>query len=279
MIYTTLVSPEVLAQHLNEWIIVDCRFSLNDTEKGRQDYREAHIPRAVYAHIDEDLSGRIVPGITGRHPLPAYTDLASTFSAWGIGEDVQVVAYDDSGGSMAARLWWLLHFLGHDTAAVLEGGWPEWVRRGYPTRSGDEENTRRIFFPRPQRELIVNAAAVEEIRTNPSYALLDARDPERFRGEVEPIDPVAGHIPGAVSAPYKENLDERGYFRPAEELQIRFRTLVGNTPADRIVCYCGSGVTAAHDVLAIAHAGLGFARLYPGSWSEWITNPDRPVEK
>jgi thiosulfate/3-mercaptopyruvate sulfurtransferase len=180
---------------------------------------------------------------------------------------------------MAARLWWLLRFLGHESAAVLDGGWPEWVRRGYPTRSGDEENTRRIFFPRPQRDLIVNAAAVDDIRSNPSYSLLDARDSERFRGEVEPIDPVAGHIPGAVSAPYMENLDERGFFRPSDELRTHYKNLVGNTPPERIVCYCGSGVTAAHDVLAIAHAGLGIARLYPGSWSEWITNPDRPVAR
>lgn len=277
--YTTILSLADLAPHLGDdaWAVVDCRFSLGDPARGRRDYLTAHIPGAVYAHLDEDLSGPVVPGHTGRHPLPDVDRLAKTFSAWGIGDGVQVVTYDDAGGSVAARLWWLLRWLGHDAVAVLDGGWPRWQQEGLPVRSGEESRPPRAFTPRPRPGLLADATEVERLRRDPSSRVLDARAAERYRGEIEPIDPVAGHIPGAGSAPFSENLDPDGYFRTPEELRARFDRICGNVPPERVVHYCGSGVTAAHNVLAMAHAGLEGARLYAGSWSEWITDPDRPV--
>ncbi|GIV61135.1 MAG: putative 3-mercaptopyruvate sulfurtransferase [Rhodothermaceae bacterium] len=259
--------------------MVDCRFSLQDPERGRRAYREAHIPGAVYAHLDDDLSGPVVPGRTGRHPWPDPDALAATLSAFGIDETVQVVAYDDAGGAIAARLWGLLTWLGHDAVAVLDGGWPAWQRAGYPVRGGEERRPPRRFVPRPRPGLLVTAGDVERVRQDPAWRLLDARAPERFRGEHEPIDPVAGHIPGAVSAPFAGNLDDGGRFLPPETLRARYATLLGEVPPERVVCYCGSGVTANHVRLAMAHAGLGLPRLYPGSWSEWITDPARPVAR
>lgn len=272
MNYTTLISCLELAERLEDerWIVVDCRFSLGDPERGRIDYGKAHIPGAVYAHLDEDLSGPVIPGKTGRHPLPTTQDMIDRFGRWGIGPGVQVVAYDDAGGGIAARLWWMLQFLGHDAVAVLDGGWPRWERLGLPTRGGVEASEPRPFTARPRADWIVDAETVDRLRAHPRWRLVDAREGERYRGEVEPIDPVAGHIPGAVSAPFKENLHEDGLFREPEDLRRRFESVIGDTPADHVISYCGSGVTAAHNLLAMAHAGLGHARLYPGSWSEWL---------
>ena len=280
MPHTTLLAPSDLRAHLDDpaWVIVDCRFSLSDTERGRRAYREAHIPGAVYAHLDDDLSGPIVPGVTGRHPLPEVETFAQTLSAWGIDADVQVAAYDDFGGGIAARLWWMLRWLGHDAVAVLDGGWPVWQQNGFPERGGVEAGVPRTFAPRPRPEWVVGADAVNARCTDPSYRLLDARTAERYRGEHEPIDPVAGHIPGARSAPFAGNLDADGCFLPPDALRARFEALLKGTPPERTICYCGSGVTAAHNVLALTRAGLGEACLYPGSWSHWITDPARPVE-
>ncbi len=281
MPHTTLLAPSDLRAHLDDpaWAIVDCRFSLADTERGRRAYREAHIPGAVYAHLDDDLSGSIVPGVTGRHPLAAVDAFAQTLSAWGIDAGVQVAAYDDFGGGIAARLWWMLRWLGHDAVAVLDGGWPAWQQNSFPTRSGEETRLPRAFVPQPRPEWIVGVDEVNVRRADPSYRLLDARAAERYRGEHEPIDPVAGHIPGAISAPFANNLDADGCFLPPEALRARFEALLGDATPERTICYCGSGVTAAHNLLALAHAGLGEARLYPGSWSHWITDPERPVER
>lgn len=272
MMYSTLISCLELADHVgdDDFVVVDCRFSLDDPERGRADYERSHIPGAVYAHLNDDLSGEIIEGKTGRHPLPPVGEMADTFGAWGISEGVQVVAYDDSGGGVAARLWWMLQYLSHDAVAVLDGGWPRWLASDLPTRTGTESRRARRFTPRPRTEWIIDAETVEAIRNRDTWKLVDARDAERYRGEVEPIDPIAGHIPGALSAPFKENLNGDGYFREPEELRQRFEKVIGDTPADRVVSYCGSGVTAAHNLLAMAHAGLGHGRLYPGSWSEWI---------
>jgi len=279
MPYTTLLSVDQLRAHLDDpdWVIIDCRFSLDDTERGRAAYLSAHIPGAVYAHLDQDLSAPVFPGRTGRHPLPVLNAFAQTLSDWGVDACCQVICYDDMGGGLAGRLWWMLRSLGHDAVAVLDGGWPAWDRSGAPRRSGTETRRTRVFAPHPRPELQVDATDVARIRLDPSYRLLDARAAERYRGEVEPIDPVAGHIPGATSAPFSENLDATGRFLSPEALRARFHPLLGDLPADHIVCYCGSGVTAAHNLLAIAHAGLGNARLYAGSWSDWITDPSRPV--
>jgi thiosulfate/3-mercaptopyruvate sulfurtransferase len=191
---------------------------------------------------------------------------------------MQVVAYDDAGGGMAAaRLWWMLRWLGHNTVAVLDGGWGKWLTEGRPVKSGLESRPRREFQPRPRPELIVGAEEVDAIRLDSAYRLLDARAAERYHGRNETIDPVAGHIPGAVSAPYQDNLNLEGVFRPAEELRQLYQELLGETPPERAIFYCGSGVTALHDLLAMLHAGLGEGRLYAGSWSEWITDPARPV--
>lgn len=279
MRYTTLISTEELHQHLVNpaWVIVDCRFSLDATEQGRQEYRQGHIPGAVYAHLDEDLSGPVIPGQTGRHPLPDMETAARTFSKWGIDSAVQVVAYDSSNGSMAARLWGMLRWLGHEAVAVLDGGWALWHTEGRPSRSGEETHSHRAFIPQPRPDLQLDAAEVEAIYTDPSWRLLDSRSGEIYRGEKAGYDPIAGHIPGAISAPLLENVGPDGRFLPKEELRARFEKLAGATPAAQTVFYCGSGVTANHNALAFAHAGLGEARVYAGSWSDWITDPDRPV--
>ncbi|MBM3145730.1 MAG: sulfurtransferase [Chloroflexi bacterium] len=279
MHYETLIPPAELLQHLDDpdWVIADCRFWLDDAEKGRRDYRDAHIPGAVYAHVNDDLSGVVAPGVTGRHPLPPVDDLAAELGGWGIASGVQVVAYDDQGGAMAARLWWLLKWLGHDAAAVLDGGWVRWQREGCPVTADAPAPTARIFEPEPRRELVVSAEDILTRFGDPAYRLIDSRAPERYRGEVEPIDPVAGHIPGAVNYPYERNLDREGNFVSKEFLRGRFHVLLEDIPAERVTFYCGSGVTAAQNILAVVHAGLGMPRLYAGSWSHWITDPERPI--
>lgn len=279
MHYTTLISAEDLNQHLTnpKWVMVDCRFSLDDTGQGRREYLQGHIPGAVYAHLDEDLSGPIIPGQTGRHPLPDIETTARTFSRWGIDSTVQVVAYDGGNGSMAARLWGMLRWLGHEAVAVLDGGWARWQTEGRPSRSGAEIYSPRAFIPRPRPELLLDVTEVETIRTDPAWRLLDSRSGETYRGEKAGYDPIAGHIPGAISAPLIENVGPDGLFLSKEQLRVRFEKLVGATPAAQTVFYCGSGVTANHNALAFAHAGLGEARVYPGSWSDWIIDPDRPV--
>ncbi len=280
MAYTTLISTEELTAHLDDpaWAVVDCRFQLKDTEFGRRAYERAHIPGALYAHLDRDLSGPILPGKTGRHPLPAVEALAEKLSAWGINADVQVVAYDAVGGALAAaRLWWLLRWLGHGSVAVLDSGWLAWHREGRPVRSGVETRSPREFQPRVRAELVLEAQDVQRLLGQADFRLLDARTADRYRGENETLDPVAGHIPGARSAPYPDNLGPDGRFKSPQELQARYRTLTGDLPAARTVLYCGSGVTAAQSILAMLHAGLGEARLYAGSWSDWILDPQRPV--
>jgi thiosulfate/3-mercaptopyruvate sulfurtransferase len=280
MSYTTLISTADLAANLSnpDWAVVDCRFALDNPAQGRRAYESAHIPGAVYAHLDEDLSSPIVPGKTGRHPLPLVEKLVGALGRWGIDSSVQVVAYDDkTGGMAAARLWWLLQWLGHENVAVLDGGLARWQAEGRPVTDAAESRPARAFAPHLRAEYTVDAATVLTMLNQPEVVLLDARAPERFRGDVEPIDPVAGHIPGAVSAPFLENIAADGTFLSTDALQRRFRALFNDTPPDQVVCYCGSGVTAAHNVLAIKHAGLGDVRLYSGSWSEWITDPSRPT--
>lgn len=279
MAFTTLVATDDLFEHLSDpnWTIIDCRFSLAEPELGRREYEEAHIPGALYAHLDEDLSGPIIPGDTGRHPLPAPERMAQRFGSWGICPGQQVVAYDSAGGGIAARLWWLLRWLGHDEVAILDGGWQGWQRRGYPVRDGMEMAQPRTFIPHPQSDWIVSVDEVEMLRKDPDFLLVDSRSADRYRGENETIDPVAGHIPGAINFPYLDNLDEDGRFRNKEALRIRFEDVLEQVPPNHTVFYCGSGVTAAHNLLALSHAGFEGARLYAGSWSEWITDPSRPV--
>jgi len=280
MVYNTLISTTELACHLDDpdWVILDCRYSLADAEYGRSHYLEAHIPGAIYAHLSQDLAGPKVPGVTGRHPLPSVEDAACRFSAWGIGPGVQVVAYDDAGGALAAvRAWWMLRWLGHQAAAVLDGGWQKWTAEGRQTRGGVEGRTARRFVAMPHPEMLVSLHDLEAMRLDPAWRILDARAAERYHGRNETIDPVAGHIPGALSAPYLDNLNSNLTFRSPEELRQHYQALLGDLSAERVVFYCGSGVTSIHNILAMLYAGLGEARLYAGSWSEWICDPSRPV--
>ena len=279
MQFDSLINPDDLYIHLNQpdWVIIDCHFELDDTEAGRRAYKQEHIPRAIYAHLDEDLSGKIVPGKTGRHPLPEVNVLVRTFSEWGIDDKVQVVVYDKSGGAIAARLWWMLKWMGHNSVALLNGGLSAWKEAGYPVERSISVPSPRTFHPKINSEMIARMDVMENYH-EASLLLVDSRAPERYRGEGETIDPVAGHIPGALNVYCMDNLDLSQIFLPKEELQERFSDLIREHPPEEIVFYCGSGVTATHNILAMYHAGLGMAKLYPGSWSEWITDPNRPIE-
>ena len=277
--YSTLIDVHTLHRHYKDpdWRVIDARFSLADAAQGAREYAEGHVPGAVYAHLDDDLSGPIIRGETGRHPLPSVDRAATVFSRLGIDESVQVAVYDGAGGSVAARVWWMLRWLGHDAVAVVDGGWPAWNAAGLPVTRDVPEVAPRNFTASVRANLVTDVEGVDGYRVNAAWAVLDARTPERFRGEQEPIDPVAGHIPGARCASFDENLGEDGCFRAPEELRRRFEDLLAGVPVERAVNYCGSGVSACHNLLAIAHAGLGDAVLYPGSWSEWITDEDRPI--
>lgn len=280
MIYTTLISVPELIPEIGDpnWVIIDCRFSLDDPEYGRQNYIDAHIPGAVYAHLDEDLSSPVIEGVTGRHPLPSVEAFTEKLGDWGINSSSKVISYDDAGGSMAAaRLWWLMRWLGHYAVAVLDGGWQSWLNASKPVTSGQEERSSSMFIPRVKQRRLIETSEILARLQDPEFRLLDSRDEARYRGEVEPIDPVAGHIPGALSFPHQNVLDEQGKFLPPEVLRQLFQPLLGDIPAKDTAFYCGSGVTSAQNVLALAHSGLGDARLYAGSWSEWITDPERPI--
>ena len=279
MTFATLLSPAEVAAHIDDpdWAIVDCRFALADPPKGRRDYLAAHIPGAVYAHLDEDLSGPIEPGKSGRHPLPAIDAFVTTLATWGIGDGVQVVVYDDASGMYAGRLWWMLRWLGHDAVALLDGDWRLWQAEGRPTRSGAEQRDARTFTPRVRPHLLATSDEIAGRLGAPDLPLFAARAADRSRGENETIDPVVGHVPGAVNAPYALNLDADGRFLSAGELRERYETLLGDAPAEEAIFYCGSGVSAVHDLIAVEVAGLGLPRLYVGSWSEWIADPARPV--
>ena len=280
MIKSSLISAIELAANLiaPNWAIVDCRFSLEDSEAGRKEYETAHIPGAVYAHLEQDLSGEIIPGTTGRHPLPHPDDFALTLGRWGIGADTQVVAYDDAGGAFAARLWWMLHWLGHDAAALLDGSWSRWQKLNLPEMKGIEVRQERAFKPMVNRNMVANLGEVDLARSSPHGLVIDSRSSERFRGENETIDTVAGHIPGAVCLPYQDNLNDEGLFLSVDELKLRFNAILGDIPVEDSIFYCGSGVSAAHNILAMTEARLPMGRLYVGSWSEWIVDPLRPVE-
>ena len=278
MPYTTLISAQELLQELdNTIVIIDCRFSLADTEQGRRDYATDHIPSAIYAHLDQDLSGEIIAGHTSRHPLPSVDYLTKLFSAWGIDETVQVVAYDDKAGAIAARLWWMLRWLGHEKVAVLDGGWPYWYKHNFPVSSAEPNPKSRVFKPIVNSHQLVDVAFVDKIREDHSFKLVDSRTKPRYQGLEEPIDPVAGHIPGAVNAPFPENVNEQGLLHTSQDLYNRFTAILGGHNPEEAIFYCGSGVTACHNLLAMAHAGLGHGKLYAGSWSEWIIDETRPV--
>ncbi len=275
---SNLIQASDLAPHLGDprWAIVDCRFYLVEPSKGETEYEGEHLPGAVYAHLDRDLSGPR-SGKNGRHPMPSVEAMVERFSRLGIDDEVQVIAYDTSQGQMAARLWWMLRYLGHDAAAVLDGGLQAWKTEGRPLSSGRESRAARRFVARPRESMRIDVEPLERERTE--HLLIDARAPERFRGEVEPFDPVKGRIAGARNHPTAASLAADGRFLPPSELRSRFQSILGSSPADSVVSYCGSGVTACHNLLAMDLAGLRGARLYPGSWSEWSADEKRPIER
>lgn len=274
--WTTLVDAETLAAHLHDadLRIFDCRFALNDTAAGERAWQEAHIPGARHAHLDRDLSGAHVPG-AGRHPWPSAADFGDWLGRNGVTPTTRVVAYDAGDVAFAARLWWLLHVAGHARVAVLDGGFARWTTLGLPTDDSVapvEPATYPVAFD-TSRLLDADAVAA---RMSAGGLLLDARGAERFRGEVEPIDRVAGHVPGALNRPYPSNLED-GRFKPALRLAEEFGTLLAGRPASDVIAMCGSGVTACHHLLAMAHAGLSGASLFTGSWSGWIEDPARAI--
>jgi thiosulfate/3-mercaptopyruvate sulfurtransferase len=274
----TLVDVSTLAAHRADpnWRSVDCRFDLGDADAGAAAYAIAHLPGAVYAHLDHDLSGPRTPW-SGRHPLPDADALAEAFGRLGIDDDVQVVAYDDSAGMYAARLWWLLRWLGHERVAVLDGGLGAWRAAKLPLTAGAVPAPARRFLPRPVPDAFVTADELAALLARDACLLLDARVPERFAGTIEPLDPRAGHVPGARNHPYLRNLGPDGRLLPVAALRALLTgVLAGREPA-AVISMCGSGVSACHTLLALEIAGLGGARLYPGSWSEWCRDPGRAV--
>lgn len=280
MIYSSLITVPQLTSELADpdLAIIDCRFTLADPESGRRSYLEAHIPGAVYAHLDEDLSSPVIEGKTGRHPLPSVEGFTDKLGDWGIKSSSHVVAYDDAGGASAAsRFWWLLQWLGHYSVAVLDGGLQAWLNSGAAVKSGLEERSSSLFIPHMRRRRVIETDEILTRLNDPQLLLFDSRAEPRFSGEEEPIDPVAGHIPGARLAPHPDVLNAEGKFLTKDKLRQQFQALLAGRSARDAVFYCGSGVTAAQNVLAVAYAGLGDARLYAGSWSEWITDPNRPV--
>jgi thiosulfate/3-mercaptopyruvate sulfurtransferase len=277
MPHTTLISaPELMSLVASSRpVLLDCGFDLAQTAAGAQAHAAGHLPGARYVHLDDDLSGTKT-GTNGRHPLPTREALAAAAGRWGITPGVQVVAYDNQGGPYAARAWWLLRWLGHDRVAVLDGGQAAWLAAGgVLTPAADVPAAQP---PYPALPAAMPTVSADELQARlDRVCLLDARAGERYRGEVEPLDPVAGHIPGARLRFFKDNLQADGRFKPATVLRAEFEALVAQ--AGEVVHQCGSGVTACHNVLAMAYAGLGAARLYPGSWSEWCADPARPVAR
>ncbi len=281
MPYTTLISAaELIALQARTdgpaAVVLDCGFDLADTTLGARLHAQGHLPGALHADLDQDLSGART-GRNGRHPLPDLAHFAARVGRWGITPQTQVVCYDDHGGVYAARAWWLLRWLGHGAVAVLDGGRAAWRAAGGSLVTDLHSAAAAPPYPAEAPAMrTVDAAALTAMRGH--CRLLDARAPERFRGDVEPLDPVAGHIPGAINRFFKDNLAADGRFRPAAELRAAFQAL-GEGPSAGVVHQCGSGVTACHNLLAMAHAGLDAGALYPGSWSEWCSDPTRPVAK
>lgn len=259
-------------------VILDCRFALEDPDYGRCSYAEGHIEGAQYVDLERHLSGPVTKGVTGRHPLPAANVFAEQLRAWGVNADTDVVLYDDGPGAYAARAWWLLAWLGkRDGVFILDGGLKAWHAAGFPLSLDAPVVEPGAFVGTPDNRMVLDAEHLLERLGQPGLTLIDARAQPRFRGEVEPIDPIAGHIPGAQCAAFNENLGSDGRFLPAEQLKQRFATQLQGRSPDELVAYCGSGVTACHNLFALSLAGYPLGKLYAGSWSEWINDPARAI--
>ncbi len=278
MSFTTLISVTDLAAHLDDpnMIVCDCRHDLADYEAGRRAYAQAHIPGARFLHLDEDLSGPKT-GINGRHPLPHPITFTLRLAALGIDNSKQIVAYDGSGGVYAARMWWMLRWVGHAKAAVLDGGFDAWIKAGHRVRTEPPVIKPTTYNPNPSPQAAVSANEVAANLDHKKLRVVDARNPDRFRGENETLDPVAGHIPGALNRAFKNNLADDGRFKAADALKTEFAAVLNAHAPASVVHQCGSGVTACHNLLAMEVAGLTGSRLFPGSWSEWVSDRKRPV--
>lgn len=284
MTFTTLVDVTTLAAHqgASDWVVIDCRFELGKPAVGEAAYAAGHIAGARYAHLDRDLAGPIGPE-TGRHPLPTPAEFAIKVGAWGIDGSTQVVVYDQGNSFFAARAWWIFRWLGHSKVAVLDGGLTAWLAAGFPLETQSAPHSPRRFEPKVQDELVAQVAEIESLihrhAFSASHRLVDARGADRFAGDNETIDPVGGHVPGAINHHYARNYGPDGRLLDASTLQARWRDTLGGADPCNMIAMCGSGVSACVNLLALEHAGIKGARLYPGSWSEWIRDPARPVAK
>jgi thiosulfate/3-mercaptopyruvate sulfurtransferase len=276
--FTTLIDANTLSEHLSrdDLTLIDCRFDLANTQWGEVEFARAHLPGAQYLHLDRDLSGPVTPA-SGRHPLPEPDRFASRLAALGAARDGQIVAYDQGNAAYGARLWWLARWIGLRNVAVLDGGIAAWRAAGLPLETAVRTSQPREIEVSLAADAWVSTEALDELRQRPGNLLIDARGAERFAGRNETLDPVAGHIPGARNRPFLDNLGADGRFLSAAALRERFETLLGSVSPSSLVSMCGSGVTACHSLLALEHAGLHGARLYAGSWSEWIRDPRRPI--
>ncbi len=276
---TPLISTAELAESLSEpdWFVADCRFELGNPASGRAAWQAGHIPGAIHVDLERDLSLPVTPD-SGRHPLPPADAFAATLSRLGVGNDTQVVCYDGGPGAWAARLWWMLRWLGHDAVAVLDGGFAAWCAEGRPVSDEATARAPARFLPRLRAGMVVDAAGVATALVR-GETLVDVRGAERFAGSAEPIDAVAGHVPGARNLPFLENLGANGRFRDPAELAALWRARAGSEAGRAPICMCGSGVTACQGLLALEAAGIPGGRLYAGSWSEWIRDPARPIAR
>jgi len=276
--FTTLIDANTLSEQLSrdDLTLLDCRFDLAHVTWGETEYARAHLPGALYLHLDRDLSSPI-SGSSGRHPLPDPERFAARLAELGVTSDSQIVAYDQGNAAYGARLWWLARWIGLRNVAVLDGGIAAWRASGFPLETAVRTPRPGSLAPFVAPNAWVSSDAVDELRKRPGNLLIDARGAERFAGRNETLDPVAGHVPGARNRPYLDNLGADGRFLPAEVLRQRFATMLGSLPPSSVIAMCGSGVTACHHLLALEHAGFSGARLYAGSWSEWIRDPRRPI--
>ena len=277
-----LVSVEELAAQLHDpnWIVVDCRFNLMQPDAGREAYAAGHIPGAVYADLDKDLASAASAESGGRHPLPDVGAFRHLLDSWGVGATSRIVAYDDAGGAVAARLWWLVRWMGHQRVALLDGGLGAWRAAQHELSDGSATTRQGEFrngYGEPGNMPVVDVAELEAGLIDDRLMLLDARAPDRFFAREEPLDPVAGHVPGALNLPFQENLGADGRFRPAPELHEHYQSVIGARSPSELVCMCGSGVTACHTLLALEVGGFPGAALYVGSWSDWVSSAQRPV--
>lgn len=278
MKYKTIISAPALKKNINNdnWFIFDCRFVLKDPHGGLKKFKEGHIPRAQFADMDTDLSSTMTEN-SGRHPLPHPNNFINKLRSWGVNNDSQVICYDDISGAFAARMWWLMNWIGHDSVAVLDGGIDMWNKNNYPLETDIQNSKPSSFSGKANDAMWVSISHVQQLLDGKNICLLDARSPERFLAKDIKTDPVPGHIPGAVNYPFTDNLTDQGVFLSANEIKKRYEPVFANNKQDQIINMCGSGVTACHNLLAMNIADLPETQLYVGSWSEWIKDKNRPI--